>query len=265
MIIREITDFLERIAPLRYQEVYDNSGLIIGDHETEFKGAVICLDSTPEVVDECISLGYNLIIAHHPVIFKGLKRINSDSYIGKAVIKAIKNNICIYAIHTNLDNAFKDGVSAKIAFKLGFKDIEILNPKVSFQDEESIYGTGIIANLENDMHELNFLSFLKHSLNLKCIKYTRLLDKPVRKVAICGGSCSFLIAKAISSGADVFISSDFKYHDYFDAENRILIADIGHYESEIFTIELIFDKLINNFNNFAARLTTVVTNPIKYL
>jgi dinuclear metal center YbgI/SA1388 family protein len=265
MIIREITDFLESIAPLRYQEEYDNSGLIIGDGETEFKGAIICLDSTPEVVDECISLGYNLIIAHHPVIFRGLKTINNETYTGKAIIKAIKNNIAVYAIHTNLDNAFKDGVSAKIAYKLGLKEIELLDPKEKFPGDDNLYGTGIIAYLDNEMHELNFLSFLKHSLNLKCIKYTRLLGKPVRKIAICGGSCSFLISRAINSGADVFISSDFKYHDYFDAENRILIADIGHYESEIFTIELIFDKLINNFNNFAARLTTVVTNPIKYL
>ena len=265
MVIKEITDFLESIAPLKYQEDYDNSGLIVGESEKEFKGALICLDSTPEVVDECISLGYNLIIAHHPVIFKGLKKINSDSYIGRAIVKALKNDISIYAIHTNLDNAFKDGVSAKIAYKLGCKEMELLDPKIQGPDDENQFGTGILVELENEIDELNFLSFLKHNLNLRCIKYTKLLGKPVKKIAICGGSCSFLLKKAINSGADVFISSDFKYHDYFDAENKILIADIGHYESEIFTNELIFDKLINNFNNFAARLTTVVTNPIKYL
>ncbi|MGE5355584.1 MAG: Nif3-like dinuclear metal center hexameric protein [Deltaproteobacteria bacterium] len=265
MIIREITDFLESIAPLNIQEAYDNSGLIIGDPDVEFNGALICLDTTPEVVDECIALDYNLIISHHPVIFKGLKKINNDTYIGRAVIKAIKNNIAVYAIHTNLDNAFKDGVSAKIAYKLGLQNLELLNPVLIPSSGEAGYGTGIVAELPEPMHDLTFLSFLKHKLGLKCIKYTNLPGKPVRKIAICGGSCSFLIDKALNAGADVFISSDFKYHEFFDAENKMIIADIGHYESEIFTIELIFDKLINNFSNFAARLTSVVTNPIKYL
>jgi dinuclear metal center YbgI/SA1388 family protein len=232
---------------------------------TDFKGAIICLDSTPVVVDECIAMNYNLIIAHHPIIFRGLKKINNDNYVGRAVMQAIKNEIVIYAIHTNLDNAFKNGVSAKIANKLGLTNFQLLDPKFDTENTEAQFGTGIIAELPEPMAELDFLSFLKLTLNLNCIKYTALRGRPVRKIAICGGSCSFLLNKAIDSGADIFISSDFKYHEYFDAENNIIIADIGHYESEIFTIELIFDKLINNFNNFAARLTSVVTNPIKYL
>ena len=265
MKIKEITDFLETIAPLEYQEKYDNAGLIVGDSSKEFTGAVICLDSTEEVVDEAIELGYNLIIAHHPVIFQGIKKLTGKTYIGRTILKAIKNDIAIYAIHTNLDNAFLNGVSTKIASKLGFDNLEILDPKTEFLAKEQQVGTGVIANLENEMQEMDFLKMLKEKLNLECIKYTSLRNKPVNKVAICGGACSFLLRKAKYSGADVFVTADFKYHEYFDADKDIIIADIGHYESEIFTIELIFDILRNNFSNFAAQLTKVITNPIKYL
>lgn len=265
MIIRDITNYLESFAPLDYQESYDNSGLIIGDSQMKFKGALICLDITPEVIDECISHSYNMIISHHPLIFRGLKRINSTDSIGKAIITSLKYDIAIYAMHTNIDNSFPDGVSSTMAQKLGLSNLQILDPKENYVISERPYGTGIIGEFDTPKEETYFLEFLKQRLNLSCIKYTKLMKKPVQKIAICGGSGSFLLNKAILSGADVFISSDFKYHDYFEAENRIIIADIGHYESEIFTIELIYDKLTNNFNNFAASLTKVVTNPIKYL
>ncbi len=265
MKIKEITDFLETIAPLEYQERYDNAGLIVGNNNNEFKGAVICLDSTEEVVDEAIELGYNLIIAHHPVIFQGIKKLTGKTYIGRTVLKAIKNDIAIYAIHTNLDNAFLNGVSTKIASKLGFQNLEILDPKPEFVAKGKYVGTGVIATLDEEMEEMDFLQHLKTRLNLKCVKYTSLRDKPVKKVAICGGACSFLLRKAKQVGADVFVTADFKYHEYFDAEKDIIIADIGHYESEIYTIELIFDILKNNFSNFAAQLTKIITNPVKYL
>jgi dinuclear metal center YbgI/SA1388 family protein len=264
MIIRDITDYLESFAPLHYQESYDNAGLIIGDGQMQIKGALICLDITPEVVDECISLGYNMIISHHPLIFNGLKKINSTDSIGRSIIATLKNDIAVYAIHTNIDNSFPDGVSSKIAQKLGLINLQLLDPKEKLAGSDNLYGTGITGEFEAPKEETYFFEFLKQSLNLSCIKYTKLLKKPVSKIAICGGSGSFLLNKAILSGADVFISSDFKYHEYFEAENRIIIADIGHYESEIFTIELIYDKLTNYFNNFAASLTKVVTNPIKY-
>ena len=265
MKIKEITDFLETVAPLEYQERYDNAGLIVGNKEIEFKGAVICLDSTEEVVDEAIKLGYNLIIAHHPIIFQGIKKLTGKTYIGRTILKAIKNDIAIYAIHTNIDNAFLNGVSTKIASKLGFTNLEILDPKPEFILKGDKVGTGVIATLENAMDEMEFLHYLKKKLNLNCIKYTKLRDKPIKKIAICGGACSFLLKKAISTEADIFITADFKYHEYFDAENKLIIADIGHYESEIFTIELIFDILNNKFSTFAARLTNVITNPVKYL
>ena len=265
MKIIEITDFLETIAPLEYQEKYDNSGYIVGNRENEFTGALICLDSTEEVVDEAIDLGYNLIIAHHPIIFQGIKKLTGKTYIGRTILKAIKNDITIYAIHTNLDNAFVNGVSTKIASKLGFDNLEILDPKPEFILKGDKVGTGVIATLDKEMDEMEFLHLMKEKLNLKVIKYTKLRNKPVSKIAICGGSCSFLLKKAKASEVDIFVTSDFKYHEYFNAENKLIIADIGHYESEIFTIELIFDILKNKFSTFAARLTKVITNPVKYL
>jgi len=265
MKIREVTDFLETIAPLEYQEKYDNSGYIVGDRDDEFKGALICLDSTEAVIDEAIELGYNLVIAHHPIIFQGIKKLTGRTYIGRTILKAIKNDITIYAIHTNLDNAFANGVSTKIASKLGFSNLEVLDPKIEFLNKGIDVGTGVIATLDEEMEEIDFLKLLKQNLSLNCIKYTNLRGKKVKKVAICGGACSFLLKKAIYVGADVFVTADFKYHEYFNTENKLIIADIGHYESEIFTIELVFDILKNNFSNFAARLTNVMTNPIKYL
>ncbi len=265
MKIKEITDFLETIAPLEYQERYDNSGYIVGNSENEFKGAVICLDSTEEVIDEAISLGYNLVIAHHPIIFQGIKKLTGKTYIGRTILKAIKNDITIYAIHTNLDNSFANGVSTKIASKLGFDNLEILDPKPEFLIKNKEVGTGVIATLDKEMGEMEFLKYLKQKLNLNCIKYTGLRGQNVKRVAICGGACSFLLKKALRSDVDVFVTADFKYHEYFDAENKLIIADIGHYESEIFTIELVFDILTNKFSTFAARLTNVITNPVKYL
>ncbi|HHB51950.1 MAG TPA: Nif3-like dinuclear metal center hexameric protein, partial [Saprospiraceae bacterium] len=165
----------------------------------------------------------------------------------------------------SLDNAFKNGGSTKIAGKLGFSNLEILDPKPSFLLKGEQVGTGVIAHLDEGIPEIEFLKFIKQKLNLNCIKYTNLRNKPIKKVAICGGACSFLLKKAKEMNADIFITADFKYHEYFNAENDIIIADIGHYESEIFTIELIYDELKNKFSNFAAHLTNVITNPVKYL
>ncbi len=265
MKIKEVLQYLEEIAPLEYQERYDNSGLIVGDQEVELTGALICLDSTEEVIDEAVELGYNLVIAHHPVIFQGIKKLTGKTYIGRTVLKAIKNDIAIYAIHTNLDNHFCNGVSTKIAHKLGFENLEILDPKREFLLRNKQVGTGVIANLDKPFEEMDFLHHIKEKLNLNVIKYTNLRNKPVKKVAICGGACSFLLNKAISVGADVFVTADFKYHEYFNAENKLIIADIGHYESEIYTIELIYDILTEKFSTFAARLTKVITNPVNYM
>ena len=363
MKIKEVSEYLENIASLSYQESYDNSGLIIGENNTEISGILICLDSTEEVVEEAISKNCNLIIAHHPIIFGGIKKINNQNYIGRAVVKAIKNDIGIYACHTNLDNV-SNGVNKKIANTLGLVNTSILVPKtgtikklvvyvptenkedllqavfaagageigkytncsfttrgdgsfmpmdgavpysgivnelhqaeedkievifqmhqqrevvqamlgahpyeeVSYQifnlDNTNQYiGAGMVGYLPLEMEEADFLQKIKIQMKAGCIKHTTLLGKKVLKVAVCGGSGSFLLKNAIASKADFFITSDFKYHEFFDAEKSIVIADIGHYESEQFTIELLGELLIEKFTTFAIRFSETNTNPVKY-
>ena len=361
MKVKDVTNYLETIAPLQLQEEYDNAGLIIGNGNDRIKGVLICLDVTDEVLNEAINLKCNLIIAHHPLIFSGIKKINDSSYPSSCVYKAIQNGINIYAIHTNLDNV-PQGVNGKIADILNLNSREILKPlnnllklavyvpnnhlcsvrdavfeaggghiglysncsfssegmgtflpndgsapfsgklnelstekeqkletilpnfklneviaamKLSHPYEEvaydvypllnaSSFGSGLVGNLDNDVSEIEFLTQLKKKFHISSIRHTQLLDKKIKRVAVCGGSGSFLLPSAISKNADIFITSDFKYHQFFDANNQILVADIGHYESEQFTIDLIGDILMKKFTNFAIRLTSVNTNPINY-
>ncbi|MBC8265707.1 MAG: Nif3-like dinuclear metal center hexameric protein [Flavobacteriales bacterium] len=364
MNIKEVTNFLESYAPLQYQESYDNCGLIVGDAKAKVKGALITLDCTEVIIDEAIATECNLVIAHHPIVFGGLKKLNGSNYIERTVIKAIKNDIAIYAIHTNLDNVH-NGVSAKIAEKIGLENSKVLAPKkdllrqlavycptsdvekvktVLFQagagaignyDEcsfsakgegtfranegcdphignigerhrekeekievifpkykenaiisalksehpyeevayqiyilDNIYnnvGAGIVGDLPNKVDANQFLEILKSNMKTDCIRHTKLVKNQIKRVAICGGSGSFLLSNAICEKADVFITSDFKYHEFFDAENDIIIADIGHFESEQFTKDLIYDLLSKKFSKFAVRLSKVNTNPINYL
>lgn len=262
MKIKQITNFLESYAPLSYQESYDNCGLIVGDAKAEVKGALITLDCTEAVIDEAIATGCNLVIAHHPIIFSGLKKLNGSNYIERTVIKAIKNNIAIYAIHTNLDNVF-NGVNAKIAEKLGLINCKVLALKQEVNLD--LVGSGIIGELKTSVNTGVFLESLKTRMQTKCIRHTIIVKEKIQRVAVCGGSGSFLLKNAKAAKADVFITADFKYHEFFDAENKIVIADIGHYESEQFTKDLIYDLLVKNFTKFAVRLSKVNTNPIKYL
>ena len=262
MRIKEITRFLEGYAPLQYQESYDNCGLIVGNENAEVKGALITLDCTEEVIDEAIAEDCNLIVAHHPIIFNGLKKLNGSNYIERTVIKAIKNDLAIYAIHTNLDNIY-NGVSAKIAERLGLENCKVLAPNPDLQNQQ--VGLGIIGELRNPIKTRKFLIDIKNTMKTNCIRYTSLVKEDVKRVAVCGGSGSVLLKNAKAVDADIFISADFKYHDFFDAENDIVIADIGHYESEQFTKDLIYDLLVKNFTKFAVRLSKVNTNPIKYL
>lgn len=364
MKIKEITSYLESFAPVLLQEDYDNAGLIVGNPETDVTGILVTIDSTEVIIDEATRIGANLIIAHHPIVLSGLKKINGKSYIERTIIKAIKNDIAIYAIHTNIDSIL-GGVNSKIAEKLTLQNTKILETKsnhllklvyfvpsehaentrnaifvagagqignydmcsfnvegkgsfragegtdpfvgkkgeLHFENEirvevilpkhlvnnvvkslmEShpyeevaydIYvlkndfegvGSGIIGELKTEMSEMDFLNLLKSTFNAQGIRYTKLLNKPIKKVAICGGSGSFLLNKAIGKNADVFVSSDFKYHQFFDAENKILIADIGHFESEQFTKELIYELLIKKFPKFAVHLSEINSNPINYL
>ena len=260
MILHDIISYLEEVAPPHLQESYDNSGLIYGHHD-EITGALISLDCTEAVVDEAISLGYNLIVSHHPIVFSGIKKFDYDNYVHRVVIKAIRHNIAIYAIHTNLDNVLDHGVNQKIAQKIALSNCRILRPKDPSMPD---VGSGIIGELSAEMGPKSFLDHLKSSMNLQTIKHTALLERPVKTVAICGGAGSFLLADAKAAGADMFITGDYKYHEFFDADGKTTIVDIGHYESEYYTIELLFELLTQKFPKFAARCTKVVTNPIKY-
>ncbi|MES2837036.1 MAG: Nif3-like dinuclear metal center hexameric protein [Bacteroidota bacterium] len=362
--ISEVINVLEKFAPPVFQESYDNCGLLVGDKNAVVNGVLLTLDVIEETIDEAIKNNCNLIVAHHPLIFSGLKKITGANLIQRCVIKAIKNDIAIYAAHTNFDNV-NNGVNAKICDLLQLKNQKVLVPKTntlsklvtyapladadkvrnalfeagagnignysncSFNSngtgtfmannganpfvgelnklhseaetkievvfpnhlrnqiisklkqnhpyEEVAYetvaidnvwtdlGSGRIGELEVEENELDFLNTIKQVFDAKSLRYTKLLNKKVKKVAVCGGSGSFLLNDAINAGADIFLSSDFKYHQFFDAENRIVIADIGHYEGEQYTKQL-FSEIINkNFTTFAVRLTEINTNPINYL
>lgn len=363
MKIAEIIQTIEEFAPLSLQESYDNAGLLVGNKDIECTGTLICLDAIEAVIDEAIKKKCNLVIAHHPIIFSGLKKITGKNYIERVVIKAIKNDIAIYACHTNLDNV-RLGVNNMMADKLKLINRKILEPKskvlkkiytyvpqqhkdtllealfavgagnignyseCSFSVdgvgtfkgneksnpvvgkknkksteaeakielifpayleakiittllknhpyEEVAYeiitldnyyqniGAGLIGELEQPMKESEFLDYLKQKMKTNTIRHTAFLKRKISKIAICGGAGSFLLQKAISQQADVFVTGDFKYHQFFDADNQILIADIGHYESEQFTAQL-FNKIISEkFRTFAVQISTINTNPINY-
>lgn len=361
--LAEIIDWLEQFAHPSLQESYDNSGLIVGSPEMEVKGVMVCLDSIPEVIDDAIRTGCNVVMAHHPIIFSGLKKINGKNYIERAIIKAIKNEIAIYAIHTNLDNV-STGVNAEICRRLGLTETSVLSPKsgllnkivvfvplehkskvldamfnagagnisdydeCSFQTEGTgsfragananpfvgekytrhhekevrleviaptfknsaiigaarsvhpyeemaydIYnlknisdniGSGMIGKLPQSLHPIEFLNLLKNNMKVKVVRHTAFTSDQIRTVAVCGGSGSFLIDDAIRKGADILVTADLKYHQFFDADGRIILADIGHFESEQFTIQLLHDRIAEKFTTFATHLSGVDTNPVLY-
>ena len=259
MTIKNVSDYIEKIAPLNQSEDFDNVGLLIGNEMTEVKGVLVTLDTLEETVDEAIRKNCNLIVSFHPIIFDGLKKINGNSYVEKVVLKAIQNNIAIYATHTALDNS-NVGVSAKMCEVLGLKNYNILIPK---EDENT--GMGMIGDLPEPMQEEDFLKITKKTFKTNGIRFSSKIGKSVKKIAVLGGSGSFAISNAIQKKADVYISADFKYHDFFKAEGKILLIDVGHYESEQFTKNLLVEYLTKKFTSFAIILSEKSTNPIYYL
>lgn len=363
MNINSIIEHLEQLAPPSLQESYDNSGLIIGDRDVEVESVLLCLDSVEAVIDEAIKLGCGMVVAHHPILFSGLQSLTGRNYIERTILKAIKNDIAIYAIHTNLDNV-KNGVNKKMAEKIGLTNLQILSPKAGtlqklvffcpVNDSEKVkealfvagggkigaydccsfsiegngtfragentnphvgkrdeihterehrielvfptylkgslinalksnhpyeevaydiynienkwndVGSGMIGELQDSMPTLEFLDSLKANLGTECVRHTRIIEEKVKKVAICGGSGSFLLNAAMAKKADVFITGDYKYHQFFDADGKIVIADVGHFESEQHTPELIQEYFQEKIPNFAVYLSKVNTNPINY-
>lgn len=259
--IKDILAVLENVAPPQLQESYDNAGLIVGDPETTLSGVLFCLDSTEAIVEEAIRKNCNLVVAHHPIVFRGLKRFNGSNYVERTVIQALRHDIALYAIHTNLDNVYHNGVNAKIAERLGLTNTRILAPKPGSTDT----GAGLLGQLSEPMDEMAFLRHVQSAMRTACVRHTALRGRPIKTVAVCGGAGSFLLPDALRAGADVFVSADFKYHEFFDAEGRLIIADIGHFESEQFTIELLYSLIREKFPTFALHFTETTTNPVQYL
>ena len=364
MKIREITRYIEELAPLNYAEDFDNVGLLVGSYNTEVSGVLVTLDTLEETIDEAIAKQCNLIVSFHPIIFAGLKKINGSSYVERVILKAIKNDIAIYATHTALDNS-KNGVSAKMCEVLGLTNTKILIPKkgiikkittvvpsvnadslrnslfeagggavgnyehsslstivestfkgtensnpvvglkevlhvdnetkisiiferknevkilkclqaehpyeevsyeiVTLENVHQDIGMGMLGEFTKPMEEKDFLRYLKKTMQTACIRHSELLHKKIKKVAVLGGAGSFAISDAKRAGADAYVSADFRYHEFFKAEKDILLADIGHYESEQFTKNLLVDYLTKKFSNFAIVLSQKSTNPIYYI
>ena len=257
MKVKDIISVIEGFAPLSVQEGWDNSGLCIGSPEDEVNGVLVALDCTPELVDEAIAAGADMIVTHHPLIFSGLKKISPQTQVGRAVIKAVKAGVSIYAAHTSADKVLA-GVSGDMARKLGLEDVEILQ-----KDGEDI-GLGVVGNLQEPLSSEDVIRLVKERFGLKVAKVSRPLEGKVSRVAMCGGSGGSLIGEARKSGAQLYISGDISYHNFF-AEDGFMIMDIGHYESEIGIVEILFSLIKKNFPTFAVRITqNLNSNPIYY-
>jgi dinuclear metal center YbgI/SA1388 family protein len=261
--VGQLAAFLEEIAPLHLQESYDNAGLLTGDPSAQVRGVLTALDMLEPVLDEAIALDCNVVVAHHPIIFRGLKRLTGAHYVERVVIKAIRAGIALYAIHTNLDSVLENGVNQRIAQRLGLANPAFLEAKADPHSGRPA-GMGMVGDLPEALPLQAFLALLKARMHCPVVRHTAWDTRPVRRVAVCGGSGSFLLPRALQAGADAFVTADYKYHEFFEADSRILIADIGHYESEQFTIGLLKDLIHNKFPNFASHSTTINTNPVKY-
>jgi len=259
--IKEVLSALERFAPLPLQESWDNAGLQVGLTETEVSGALLCLDVNEKIVDEAMRKGCNLIVSHHPLLFRGLKTISDLTDVQRTVIKAIENHICVISMHTNMDNAL-GGVNFKIAEKLGMTDTAFFASKTIDGIEA---GSGVIGSLHEPMAADDFVIKVKKAFDVECAMCNELLHRPVQKVAVCGGAGDFLLDEAIKAGADAFITGEMHYHQYFGYEQRIQICVIGHYQSEQFTSEIFRDILNRDCPDIKTFIAETCTNPILYI
>ena len=262
MRVIEIAKIIDSWMPTSIAEDFDNVGLIIGDPESKITSILVTLDTTEDVVEEAINKGCNLIVSYHPIIFNGLKQITNDSYVQKSVIKAVKNNISVYAIHTSLDNHPK-GVSYLLSNLIGLKNISVLVPKKEKLDEMTI-GMGSIGELEKPLDEISFFDYLKNKLDLKYLRHSIRLNKEIKKVSVVVGSGSFAIKDSIESNVHAFITSDLKYHNFFEADNNAILIDIGHYESEKHIKLFIREFLNEKLPNFTILLSEQNINPVNY-
>ena len=261
MKIKEVLCALEQFAPLPLQESWDNAGLQVGLTETEVSGALLCLDVNEKILDEAIQKGCNLIVSHHPLLFRGLKTISDLTDVQRTVRKAIQQDVCVVSMHTNMDNA-KGGVNFRIAQKLGLQDVQFFAAK---QVNGLEAGSGTIAMLPEPLAADDFVLLVKRTFGVECAMCNELLRRPVRKVAICGGAGDFLLDEALKNGADAFITGEMHYHQYFGYEQRIQICVIGHYQSEQFTTEVFKEIIQQTCPEVKTVIATTNTNPILYL
>ena len=261
MKIKEVLSALERFAPLPLQESWDNAGLQVGLTETEVSGALLCLDVNEKIVDEAIQKGCNLVVSHHPLLFRGLKTISDLTDVQRTVMKAIQKGICVISMHTNMDNA-KGGVNYKMAEKLGLRDVQFLAPKMVDGVES---GSGVIGGLPEAQASDDFVLAVKKAFGVECAMCNELLRRPVRKVALCGGAGDFLLDEALKAGADAFITGEMHYHQYFGYEQQIQICVIGHYQSEQYTAEIFRDIIEKECPGVRTCIAETCTNPILYL
>lgn len=255
--VKDVISVIEDFAPVSIQENWDNSGLCIGSPEAAVHSVLLGLDCTPELVDEAVSCGADMIVTHHPLIFSGLKRISPDDPVGLAVTKALSAGISVYAAHTTADKVVA-GVSGAMARRLGLQNMEILDK------EGDGVGLGMVGDLPSPISAAEAVELVKGKFGLKAVRTSRLIDKPVKRVAMCGGAGSSLIGKAMESGAQLYLCGDVSYHHFFTPKD-FMIMDIGHYESEIEIVAILFSLLRKNFPTFAVRITeNIYSNPVFY-
>ena len=252
---------LERFAPLPLQESWDNAGLQVGLTETEVSGALLCLDVTEKIVDEAIRKGCNLIVSHHPLLFRGLKTISDLTDVQRTVIRAIQEGICVISMHTNMDNA-QDGVNYRIAQKLGLQNVGFFASKTVDGIEA---GSGVVGELPEAMASDDFVIAVKKAFGVECAMCNELLRRPIRRVAVCGGAGDFLLDEAVKAGADAFITGEMHYHQYFGYEQQIQICVIGHYQSEQYTAEIFEEIIRQDCPGVKTYIAETCTNPILYL
>ena len=260
MKIQDVLSALEQFAPLPLQESWDNAGLQVGLTEAEVSGALLCLDVTENVVDEAREKGCNLIVSHHPLLFRGLKTISDMTDVQRTVRKAIKNDIAVISMHTNMDNA-EGGVNFKMAEKLGLQDVQFMAPKTV---DGVTCGSGVMGQLEKPLAARDFVQLVKTAFGVECVMSNELQERPIARVALCGGAGDFLLDDAVKAGADAFITGEMHYHQYFGYEQQIQICVIGHYQSEQYTTEVFRDILEKACPGVRTVIAETNTNPIKY-
>ena len=261
MKIIEVVNALEKFAPLPLQEDYDNAGLQVGLTETEVSGALLCLDVTEQVLDEALERDCNLVVSHHPLLFRGLKQVSDANDVQRCVMKAIQKGITIVSMHTNIDNAV-GGVNYKMAEKLGLSNVSLLQPKTVGEIEG---GSGVIGEYKEPMPAESFVRKVKDTFGVACVEANQLLHRGIRRVALCGGAGAFMLSDAVAAGADAFVTGEMHYHEFFGHEQQIQICVIGHYQSEQFTNEIFKSIIEERCPGVRCCLTNINTNPIIYL